>query len=110
MKQSASKVTGEASFFVQELVFISDDLPVYLGNVGLCVLTTARTDHLPNFLTSRGPLVQPGSLERAARQSGGEFWGLALHAAAPPAMQCGPEPCQAQTRGRGLGFKEAARV
>lgn len=78
MKQSASKVTGEASFFVQELMFISDDLPVYLGNVGLCVLTTARTDHLPNFLTSRGPLVQPGSLERAARQSGGEFWGLAL--------------------------------
>lgn len=83
---------------------------MYLSHIGECVLTTARTDHLLNFLTSRGPLVQPGSLERVAQPSGESFRGLALHAAAPPALQCGPEPCQAQSRGRGLGIKEAARV
>lgn len=51
---------------------------MYLGNLGQCVLTTARNDHLPNFLTSRGPLVQPGSLERVSQQSGESFGGVAF--------------------------------
>lgn len=41
---------------------------MYPGPLGQYVLTTSRTDHLPNFLTNHGLLVQPECLE--GRRSG----------------------------------------
>lgn len=60
-----------------------------LSPLGQCVLTIARTDHLPNLLANCGPLMEPGG-------SGEVVSGR---------VQCSPEPSQALSRGRGHGTR-----
>lgn len=71
-------------------------------------LPLPRTDHLPNFWTNPGPLVEPGSPEGHGRGDScpgvrKRAMQLAYWPTEPPALQHGSECSQAQSRGRSGG-------
>lgn len=76
---------------------------MYVGNIGQCVLTTARTDHLPNFLTSRGPLGAARKPGACCPMVGGEFSGAGTSCCSPSSPAVWPRALPGPEQRQGIG-------